>query len=431
MTTVTASLEPTVLPLPVAAPPAPRRRRRWRRIGAVTIAVLLAGGALGAWRASAAASRVATLEVGDIQRRVVAPGLVEPERDPVALGFETSGRVAEVLVDEGDGIEAGALLARLDNRLARARVAAAEAALAAARARRDMALAGSRAAEVHAAESDLEAARAHARDRELARTRAERLASSGAIGQAEADGAVQASAAATAAAEAAGARRDLVTQGERSEQKRFAQANVAAAEADLEQARALLAQTELRAPARGVVLRRMIEVGEQVTTTPPKVALTLADLDCTHVRAEIDEGDVGRVRVGQAGWVTAEAYGQRRLAGRVVSLQRELGRKAVRLDDPHARADTRVLEVVFALDQPQALPLGLRMDVHLDTLERGQVLKAPLAAVRRATPRAETAEVTVVAAGHTSTRTVRIGADDGTYIEVVEGLAPGESVALP
>jgi multidrug efflux pump subunit AcrA (membrane-fusion protein) len=206
---------------------------------------------------------------------------------------------------------------------------------------------------------------------------------------------------------------------------------VAAAEAELEQARALLAQTELRAPSRGVVLRRMIEVGEQVVTTMPKVALTLADLDRAHVRAEIDEGDVGRVRVGQPGWVTAEAYGERRLPGRVVSLQRELGRKSVRLDDPHARADTRVLEVVFALDQPEALPLGLRMDMHLDTRDRSQVVKVPLAAVRRATPRAESAEVTVVTARGTSARRVRLGTDDGRQVEVLEGLAPGESVALP
>ena len=56
-------------------------------------------------------------------------------------------------------------------------------------------------------------------------------------------------------------------------------------------------------------------------------------------------------------------------AGRVTRIVGELGRKTQRLDDPRARIDTRVLEVVVALDQaPEAgaLPLGLRMDVHLE-----------------------------------------------------------------
>src|SRR4051794_25477854 len=60
---------------------------------------------------------------------IVAPGRVEPVRDAVRLAFEAQGRIAAILVDEGDPVHAGDVLARLDDRLASARVAAAKAAV--------------------------------------------------------------------------------------------------------------------------------------------------------------------------------------------------------------------------------------------------------------------------------------------------------------
>ncbi|MCW5812496.1 MAG: efflux RND transporter periplasmic adaptor subunit [Labilithrix sp.] len=153
--------------------------------------------------------------------------------------------------------------------------------------------------------------------------------------------------------------------GVRDEVRREAIAAVAAARADLEEARARLAQTELRAPATGTIVRRLVEPGEQVTTMPPTVALKIADLDKVRLRAEIDESDVARVAPGAKAYATAEALGEKRLAGKVVRVERELGRKNIRTDDPRARVDTRVLEAIVVLDDPTPLPLGLRVDVHV------------------------------------------------------------------
>src|SRR5512132_3041378 len=61
---------------------------------------------------------------------LVAPGRIEPTRDPVALSFESGGRIVAIDVDEGQAVRAGQVVARLDDRLARARVAAADAAVA-------------------------------------------------------------------------------------------------------------------------------------------------------------------------------------------------------------------------------------------------------------------------------------------------------------
>ncbi|MBX3227825.1 MAG: biotin/lipoyl-binding protein, partial [Labilithrix sp.] len=99
--------------------------------GLLAAASLCAGVVLSAQGASSP-PRVAKQAPSEL----VAPALVEAEGDLVSLGFDTNGRVAVVLVKEGDRVTEGDLLARLDDRLPRATVARAEAALAAAEARR-------------------------------------------------------------------------------------------------------------------------------------------------------------------------------------------------------------------------------------------------------------------------------------------------------
>lgn len=297
---------------------------------------------------------------------LVAPALVEAEGDMVSLAFDTSGRVVEVLVKEGDHVAKGDLLARLDDRLPRAAVARAEAALAAQEARRDAALRGARPDEIRAALAEATAARAQASDRERTVTRTAQLHDSGAVASAQLEGERFAADAAKAAADAADARAAVTRAGLRDESRREAIAAVVAAKADLEEARARLAQTELRASAAGTVVRRFIEPGEQVTTMPPTVALKIADLDRVRLRAEVDESDIARVTVGAKVHATAEALGKKRLAGKVVRVERELGRKNIRTDDPRALVDTRVLEAIIVLDEPSPLPLGLRVDVHIE-----------------------------------------------------------------
>jgi multidrug resistance efflux pump len=296
---------------------------------------------------------------------ILAPGLVEAAGERVELAFETSGRVVEVRVCEGEHVVAGQLLARLDDRLARARVERAAAALASAEARRDLMEHGAQPEEISAARAEAEAARAQAAERQHARARAGQLAAQAVISPAQLDADASFADVAAATAAAADARYRLAQKGPRNELKREAIAAVAAARAELMEARVLCAQTELRSPRDGVVLRRFIEPGEQVTSMPLTTALTVADLSHLQVRAEVDESDVGRVAIGQRGWATADGYGARRFAGRVLRLTSELGRKKVRTDDPRARLDTRVLEVIFALDDPVQLPLGLPMNVHL------------------------------------------------------------------
>jgi multidrug resistance efflux pump len=316
-------------------------------------------------RAPAQASSVAPAP-SEISRELIAPGAVQAANDPAALSFEAQGRVAEVLVEEGQLVRANEVLARLDTRLAKASLLRAEANLAASKARRDALLHGSRPEEIREAEAQAETARAHSRDADRRRTRTEKLFQTRIVSEAEFDDANESANAARAQLDAAEAHLTLINRGARAEARQEAIAAVAAAEAELEEARAVIAQHELRAPIDGVVLRRNVEVGERVVTTPPKTLLTLVDRSKLEIRAEIDEADIGRVRVGQAGFATAAAFGDKTFSGHVVKIQGELGRKAIRVDDPRARVDTRILEVRFALDAPAELPIGLRMDLHLN-----------------------------------------------------------------
>src|SRR5262245_56710611 len=105
-----------------------RKRKGWIVAATATIAIAAGWVMLRPSRGRAAAEP----ELGRPSTQIVAPEMIESTSDQVALAFDASGRVVELLVEEGDHVEAGQVLGRLDDRLARARVAQAEAALAAA-----------------------------------------------------------------------------------------------------------------------------------------------------------------------------------------------------------------------------------------------------------------------------------------------------------
>lgn len=298
---------------------------------------------------------------------LVAPGRIEPVRDAVRLGFEAQGRIVAIDVDEGDAVKAGQVIARLDDRLARARVSASEAGLAQAKARYLFARRGPRNEDLAAARAEADAAAAAAEHRGAEQVRTERLGEVGAVATAVVDADGAAARVAKAQANAATARYQSLARGTRTEQVEEAAAAIALAQSELDAAKVALDQTVLRAPSDGVILRRTAEVGSIVTLTIPAPVVTLADLRQLEIRAEVDEADVAAISLGQVAYATADAYGNRQFPVRLTRITHELGRKTVRDDDPRARVDTRVLEVIATFDgTPGAeLPLGLRMSVHI------------------------------------------------------------------
>ena len=293
---------------------------------------------------------------------IAAPGRVEAVSEEIRVSSELSGRLKFVAVEEGNRVRKGQVLAQIENSDYVARVAEAEAALAQREAELTRMVNGARTQERRASQAGVKAAEAVL---ENARREAERrrtLADHQMISRDEAERYERGYLVALAESERASQEFSLVDADPREEDRRRAEAAVAAARAQLSEARAYLEKTYIRSPLEGIILRKFRHAGESVSTQFDSPIVTLADDSSLRVRLDVDETDVARLRVGQSAFVTAEAYGSQKFTGHVLRVGRILGKKNVRTDEPNERVDTKILETLVELDPRQTLPLGLRVD---------------------------------------------------------------------
>lgn len=140
-----------------------------------------------------------------------------------------------------------------------------------------------------------------------------------------------------------------------------AQAAVAVAEAELRRALAVQQRAFVRAPVAGRVLDIHTRPGEMVG---PKGILELGRVDRMYAIAEVYETDIGRVRVGQPATVTSKAIG-RALGGTVERIRQQV-RKLDQMDtDPAARKDARIVEVEVRLDDSAAAAALTNLQVEV------------------------------------------------------------------
>lgn len=290
-------------------------------------------------------------------------GKLEAASEEIGVASDLTGRIVEILVEEGDRVAAGQELARLDDTLYRAKVAAAEAALKAAVARREKLEAGARIEAIQRAKALLEAARAQAAIAREKADRGQKLSREGVMPPEEANWLLREAESREAQARACEAELSLVERETRPEDLAAAVAEEERAKRELEAARAELEKTILRSPIDGVVVRRNLRVGEAVSSFQVAPVVTVADLSRLRVRAEVDEIDIGKVRVGQRAYAESESFPGTRLSGTVIRLGKTMGRKTLKSSDPNERQDIRVREVLVELDETADLPLGLRMIV--------------------------------------------------------------------
>jgi HlyD family secretion protein len=294
---------------------------------------------------------------------IAAPGRIEAVSEEINLGFEIPGRLDVVLVDEGDVVRAGQVVARLDASVQRAARASAVARLAMAEAERDRVVNGARVEErreADAVRAQAEAALAQA-IREVARRR--NLFRDGVIAREESERAERDVTLAQARLDEATERARTVQADARPDDRARADAAVALARAQVAEVDAQLAKTELRAPSDGVIVRRYRRAGETLSFERRETLIaTMADPSRLRVRVDVNETEIARLALGQSVEVTAEAYGDRRFLGTVSRISTALGQKNVSTDVPGERKDTKVLEVIVDLEPGTTLPLGLRVD---------------------------------------------------------------------
>jgi HlyD family secretion protein len=293
------------------------------------------------------------------------PGLVEPVSEEVRVSAQIGGRLDRVLVDEGERVTAGQVLAIIDNRDYRARVESAQAELNSRGAERRRVINGARTQERQEAAAALTEAEAVLENAHAEHARRQNLLQERVISRAEAEDTERAERVARARVDAARQRFDLIDADAREEDRARAESDVSLARARLEEARAIYEKTFIKAPIDGVILRRHRKAGESVSTQFDSPIVTMADDHIRRVRVDVDETDVAQIEVGRRAYVTADAFGNRRFSGHVVRIGQLLGRKNVRTDEPTERVDTKILETLVELDDGHELPLGLRVQAFI------------------------------------------------------------------
>lgn len=214
----------------------------------------------------------------------------------VQLGFRVGGRIERILVDEGDRVVPGQILAELDRRPLQDRLAGAEARLDAASAGAAREVAGSRPQEIAAAGAgvaDAQAALAEAR-RQFERRKM--LAGKGFMSKAELETAEAAVSAAQARLDAARAAFSLMREGSRVEDKAASSATRAAVLAERQAVQTDIGDAVIRAAEPGQVLTRAREVGAIVHGG--QTVLTLALTQPVRVRAYVAEPDLPKIAPG-------------------------------------------------------------------------------------------------------------------------------------
>jgi HlyD family secretion protein len=294
---------------------------------------------------------------------VAAPGRVEPASGEVRLGASVLGRVAEISIEEGSHVEAGDLLIRLDDDEVEARAAALEADVQVRLRDRDDVDATSRAArEMRSAEDAVAAAERQFWKR---RSMLDRLTASYRSGATTAEELAKARGE-KVAAEAALAKADAELERLRADPDSplptRAESALSAARAERSALEALREKSRIRAPFAGVVLRLDAKAGEIVAPSPELALVVVGDTAKLRVRAEVDDRDAGKVRLGQVVDITTGSFAGKVFQGKVSRIAPALSTPKLGSRGVLKRTDVDILEVLIDLDPaPELLP-GMRVD---------------------------------------------------------------------
>jgi HlyD family secretion protein len=386
----------------------PRSRRRW--IWGL-VAIVLAAATVIAWlQLRGSKVDVLVLRQAPLVRTLQFSARVAT-LSRVDVGSTITGRVAQVLVSEGDQVRRGQVLVRLEPDELRAALAQAVAAERQAKARLD----GLRTTGRMAAGAALAQAEATLRAAQSELSRSEQLVSQGFLSASRLDEARRA--VEVARAQLTSAQAQSRANEEAGTELAQAQAQLASAAAATTVARARVAQTQLVAPADARVLSRDVEPGQIVQ--PGKALVGLALAGPTQLVAQLDERFLEQLRPGQQAMVVADAFSGRPFSARVLSIAPSV--------DPQRGA----VEVKFALNQqpPAFLREDMTLSIEVETGRREQALVMPLAALRN---QAADGSATVLLArqGRAQEHAVRLGLRTLDAVEVVQGVAEGDAVVL-
>jgi RND family efflux transporter MFP subunit len=310
--------------------------------------------------------------VGTIQSTLEISGTLAP-RTRVGVKPKLPGRLERVLVDMGDRVTAGQVVATLDRRELDAQVDAAEASVA-------------------VAQAAIESAEAALSNAVTEHTRAQTLFEGGAVPRQQLDAAETAKRAATA-------------------QRNLAQANLAQAQAALRRAREVQRDATLTAPVAGFIVERNYDAGAIPGDLP---VVVVADIRQLKLEAGVSELEAGRLRTGLPASVAIQAKPGEQFSGQLVAIA------------PEVDARNRHFQIEVRVDNAKGMLLaGMYATARIVLQAADNAVTIPREAV---TTRNGQRVVFKIDGDNVTAVPVSEGLSDGRQVQIVSGLAAGDQV---
>ncbi|MFQ5544306.1 MAG: efflux RND transporter periplasmic adaptor subunit, partial [Nitrospiria bacterium] len=317
------------------------------------------------------------IEKGTFKIVVTANGVVQPI-NRIEIKSKASGQIIKLPVNEGDFIQEGELIARLDQK--------------------------DDASAVSLAEADLEIAKAELKQASLRFNRRKKLFNKKIISEEEKD--------------------------EIGLKLAISRGKVIQAATALERAKERLDDSVVRAPISGVILQKKVEQGQIISSGVSNVSggtsiVDIADMSRVYIEAGVDEIDIGKIQTGQLSAVTADAYPQQTFQGKIVRIA------------PEAKVEQNVtlFDVIVEVENRNGkLKPGMNTTMEITTLIKKAVLVIPVIAFQtdRKTDLNENERTVLVKKGEQFVpHKIAIGIQDFQKSEVLSGLSEGDIVGVP
>jgi HlyD family secretion protein len=359
-------------------------------------------------------AKLAKVEKGDLAKSVVATGKIQPVTN-VEVKSKASGIVQSLLVDYGDHVKKGQVLAELDKQQIMAQVSQQRATLEAAE------------AAARAAEADLEHAKFDAEGPDIpmlkrAYDRAQQMAKEGVVSPSALDDAQKNYELAVNKQELGKANVVSATA-----KLRQAQAQVSQAKAQLAEKEEELRNSTIVSPIDGTVLSRDVEVGSAVSSilvlgSSATLVMTLGDTREVYVKGKVDESDIGKVDLGREARIKVESYKDRTFLGKVTKIS-PLGVE---------KDNVTTFEVRVSIDNAKGeLKSQMTANAEIILEEHKGVLMIPEASLIYDKDRKASVEIPYPSSKDGKKKVpVTVGISNGSKTELLSGLKEQQQVIL-
>jgi RND family efflux transporter MFP subunit len=368
---------------------------------------------------------VAPVSLGTIAKEIKFTGSIEADTE-VQVYPKITATIEEMQVDSGDSIEKGDVIVLLESEELQAQVAQAEAALEVVQARWTQMEVGARPEELAQAEDLVAKARANLKDAESNYGRMEALYQQGTIAKRQFEAAELSYTIAKAELNSSLERRGMLTEGATREEREALAAQVDQAKAALDLARIRLSYAKITSPIAGTVSERFFDPGNLAVPTKPLA--TIVQMDTVRVIVYFPEDLIRYMAPGIGAQLTVAAYPDEVFSGRIDKVSPTL--------NPNTRMFSAEIKVP---NRGNLLRPGMFTRVTLSVDPHRNALLVPKEAV---IPREQYLEKSgnsrggmaqgdylfVVENGRARLRTVLLGHESATVVEVTEGLKQGEQV---